>query len=115
MPLLSLPLDAFLITVVAVIVPWSYMIVAQPKAPSDSPWRKALSVVLVFHSAFMLYRVLVEPPTNIFTRLHAPLGVNVDRLRAYLSGVSDTGVLPDNVEALLSRLSSFEVRTLYVR
>ncbi|KAJ7746444.1 hypothetical protein DFH07DRAFT_1062986 [Mycena maculata] len=105
----------FVATAAAVIAPWFYFGIH--KAPSR-PWtstRSLLNVFLLLHSLYFLYKIIVLPPTNIYTRLKIPLNTPSDAIRAILIQQSDTGDLPKPLETLLKHLGSFDVKTYYVR
>ncbi|KAK7035463.1 hypothetical protein VNI00_011756 [Paramarasmius palmivorus] len=77
--------------------------------------RKGISVLVLAHTLFILYRIIILPPPNIFTRLRLPLGIPADSIRSLLLQVSDDTELPRPIENVLKRLGSFEMRTLYIR
>ncbi|THU96232.1 hypothetical protein K435DRAFT_664817 [Dendrothele bispora CBS 962.96] len=77
--------------------------------------RKILSSLVLLHSLFILYNIIVLQPPNLFTRLGLPLGTPTDSIRSILLMNSDEPTLPKHIEQLLTRLGSFELRTLYVR
>ncbi|ESK96635.1 hypothetical protein Moror_6855 [Moniliophthora roreri MCA 2997] len=77
--------------------------------------RKGISALLLVHTLFILYSIIILPPPNIFTRLHLSLGTPTDAIRSLLLRVSDDTELPRPIENVLQRFGSFEMRTLYVR
>ncbi|OBZ77475.1 hypothetical protein A0H81_02705 [Grifola frondosa] len=107
--------DAFLILAIAIIVPTALYIRQQQHVWSS---RNMLSIFVVAHSLYMLYVLTFRWPPNIFQRLHIPLTTPLDSIRATLlerAGLDGDAGLPKSLETLLSRLSSFDMRMLYVR
>lgn len=122
MPLLSASLDTLLFTTLAVIPPLVYLL----RRPASSsmprpPLRSALSGLLILHTLYTLYTLIIDYPPNIFTALHIPLTTPADRIRAILLAHAGRtpgqpgAVLPPALESLLTRLASFDMRTIYVR
>ncbi|KAJ7089191.1 hypothetical protein B0H15DRAFT_839823 [Mycena belliarum] len=108
-------LALFLTTAAAVIAPWFYLAIR--KAP-DRPWtstRSLLNIFVLLHSLYFLYQIIVLPPVNIYTRLKIPVNTPADSIRSILIQQSDTGDLPKPLETLLKHLSSFDVKTYYIR
>lgn len=115
MPVLSASLDAFLVVAIAIIIPTAYALRRQPQLLTQ---RNVLSVVVVLHSLYILYAFIIRAPPNIFTRLKIPLTAPTEAIRATLlhrANLPRDAALPRPLEALFTRLSSFEMRTLYVR
>ncbi|KIM71348.1 hypothetical protein PILCRDRAFT_54875, partial [Piloderma croceum F 1598] len=78
------------------------------------------NIFVLPHTLYILYILLVKTPPNIFTRLHIPLTMSSDKIRAELlkhSSVESGPApgLPKHLETLLKRLSSFDARNIYVR
>ncbi|KAF9494814.1 hypothetical protein BDN71DRAFT_1448390 [Pleurotus eryngii] len=122
MPFLSASLDAYLLTSLLVSVPWVYLTGKSRHHPPQNspPIRPYISILLLLHTLYILYRILVTPPANIFTSLNIPLNTSTDRIReivAKYSGIdlNSGGAFPKPLELLLKRLSLFEHRTLFVR
>ncbi|KAK7439841.1 hypothetical protein VKT23_017413 [Stygiomarasmius scandens] len=110
----------YLVTCVAIV--FSYLFITpralqrhQNVVTSPPNLRKILSSLLLLHTLFILYNIIVLPPPNLFTRLDLPLGTPTDSIRSLLLMNSDEPILPKHIEQLLTRLGSFEMRTLYVR
>ena len=117
MPLISVSVDAFLILAVCILVSTLVLFRRQPPADRFS-LHNALSAVAVLHSLWILYTILVRWPPNIFQRLKLPLTTPSETIRAILlqrAGLPQDAALPRPLDSLLTRLSSFDMRTLYVR
>ncbi|KDQ59991.1 hypothetical protein JAAARDRAFT_32355 [Jaapia argillacea MUCL 33604] len=120
MPVLSASIDAFLLTSLAIIIPAVYYSRKSNGAPSSPvpPFRKPLSVLVLLHSLYVLYKMILHFPPNLFMRMNIPLTMPSDEIRARLlrlAGMDAQGQLPPSLETLISRLSSFDARTVYVR
>lgn len=125
MPLVSASLDVFLFTSLAISFPWIYYTTfnesraKHPLSPTQGPrsrfLRIFLDVFLLLHTLYILHSLLVESPPNLFTRLKIPLSTPTDDIRTLLLDHAATNPLPKDLETLLKRLGSFEIRTLYVR
>jgi len=81
------------------------------KTPFLSP-RGLVSFVLLAHTLYTLYQILLYPPLNIFEHYDLPLGASTQAIRDRLKG---SNVHPQAMEHLVMRMGSFETRTLYVR
>ncbi|KZV79857.1 hypothetical protein EXIGLDRAFT_631221 [Exidia glandulosa HHB12029] len=123
-------LSGFLLTVAVFVGPWAlteirklrYQSRIAPETPQATTLatrrRRWLAIALVFaHSVFILWKFWVHPPLNIFTALRVPITTPSSALRTMLLRRSDppTETLPVPLEELLVRLSSFDVRQLYIR
>lgn len=126
----SIPgLEPFLLTVALIIGPWvvaevrrlrqqarqaQNSNVAQP-TPSRRRW--LVMALVAAHSTYIFYKLFLHPPLNIFTALRAPLTTPSATLRNMLLTRAEppSDALPAPLEELLVRLSSFDVRTLYIR
>lgn len=75
-------------------------------------------VLLLLHTLYILYFLFLCRPPNIFWSLHVPLNAAPEyvrtAIRRHVRLDSDTP-LPRVLETLLSRISSLEMRMLYVR
>ncbi|EIN09010.1 hypothetical protein PUNSTDRAFT_44485 [Punctularia strigosozonata HHB-11173 SS5] len=121
MPFLTTSLDVFLATSFLITIgslylirPWSQPAPGAPRAPFRTP----LSLLILIHSLYVLYILLVTPPPNLFSLLHIPLTTPSDKIRALLlahARLPPDAPLPPSLEDLLTRLSSFDVRTIYIR
>ncbi|TBU38144.1 hypothetical protein BD309DRAFT_548968 [Dichomitus squalens] len=117
MPLISVSVDAFLVLAACILTPTFLVFRRQPQSTRLS-LDNALSAVLILHSLFILYTVLVRWPPNIFQRLKIPLTAPSETIRAVLlqrAGLPQDATLPRPLDSLLTRLSSFDTRTHYVR
>jgi hypothetical protein len=115
MPWLSASLDAFIFTSLAITIPSVYISLRSPPSPNRPPLRTPLNVLLLFHTLYIVYTLLLRYPPNLFARLSIPLETPTQKIRVLLSEAAGGGKLPEILEGLLTRLGSFEVRTLYVR
>ncbi|KAJ3747949.1 hypothetical protein DFH05DRAFT_1458193 [Lentinula detonsa] len=79
--------------------------------------RPTFSVLVLCHTLFILYELLLDPPTNLFTALDVPLSYPADSIRSLLLMFSDDPAsgLPSGIERVLTRLESATMRLLYVR
>ena len=115
MPLVSASVDAFFVLATAILVP---AVLFFRRQPEPFTLRNALSLGLVLHSLLILYALILRYPPNIFQRLKIPLTTPSDSIRTILltrAGLPQDAPLPRPLETLLTRLSSFDARTLYVR
>nr|GAT49489.1 predicted protein [Mycena chlorophos] len=108
-------LAAFLATAIGVIVPWFYLSIHRAPGRPLTSTRSLLNILLLLHTLYVLYQIIVLPPDNIFKRLHLPLSTPVDAVRSFLRQKSDTGRLPASLDTLLRHLQSYDVKTFYVR
>lgn len=92
---------------------------ATNKQPSSPPPQthllQALTILIILHSVYILYTILFNAPSNIFTALNVPLMTPTSVLRTKLSAYALNDTLPPHTEALLTRLQSIDVRGYYVR
>ncbi|OJT08297.1 hypothetical protein TRAPUB_836 [Trametes pubescens] len=115
MPVVSVSVDAFLVAAVIVLVSTAFIMRRQPDLLT---LHNALTLVVVFHTLSIFYTIFLHWPSNIFQRLKIPLTTPSDTIRAVLlqsAGLPSDASLPKPLETLLTRLSSFDMRTLYVR
>jgi len=125
MAIVSASLDAFLSTAIITISTWAYFtrrlrLSRRNSGPLYSRFHASLNVFVLLHTLYILYALLVKTPPNIFTHLHIPLTTSSDKVRAILlkhAGIDAilTANLPKHLETLLTRLSSFDARNIYVR
>lgn len=129
MPLINASIDAFLVTAAATTIPWIYF--TMWRTPTDgkanlrpqstqqqqhgSSTRSFVALFVALHSIYILYNLIVCSQQNIFTVLDVPLTEPSDAIRARLLHLADVPDLPETLERLLMRLSSFDVRHIYVR
>jgi len=83
--------------------------------PKQSRLLQYLAILVLLHSAYILYVILFDAPSNVFTTLNVPLTAPTSILHAKLAANSLDDNLPPQTEALLTRLQSFDVRGYYVR
>ncbi|KAF8581273.1 hypothetical protein K439DRAFT_228423 [Ramaria rubella] len=83
--------------------------------------RNLLTLLVIGHTLYTL-QLLVAPPVNLFTLLNLPLTASISAIRVALLEhqkdrfpVGFQNKLSPDVEALLTRLTSFEARVIYVR
>ena len=119
--------ESFYLTVAIIVVPWLLSEFRRHRQQarharatnSEPPLRRRwwLTIIVAVHSIWILYKLLVHPPLNIFTSLRVPLTTPAATLRKMLLSRSIPRVetLPQPVEELIMRLSSFDIRTLYIR
>ncbi|KAF9069448.1 hypothetical protein BDP27DRAFT_1293750 [Rhodocollybia butyracea] len=79
--------------------------------------RPLLTLLVLWHTLDILYQLLLNPPTNLFTGLDVPLSYPADSIRSLLLMYADDPAsgLPSGIERVLTRLESAAMRTLYVR
>ncbi|KAI9061624.1 hypothetical protein FKP32DRAFT_1575796 [Trametes sanguinea] len=115
MPLVSASVDAFLVAAGTVLISTVLFMRRQPQLLT---LHNALTLLVVFHTLTVLYTIIVLWPPNIFQRLRIPLTTPSETIRTILlqhAGLPPDAPLPTPLQALLTRLSSFDTRTLYVR
>ncbi|CDO71154.1 hypothetical protein BN946_scf184845.g24 [Trametes cinnabarina] len=115
MPVVSASVDAFLFAAGAVLVSTVLFMRRQAQLLT---LHNALTLLVVFHTLSVLYTIIVLWPANIFQRLRIPLTTPSDTIRTVLlqhAGLPADAPLPKPLETLLTRLASFDTRTLYVR
>ncbi|KZT24148.1 hypothetical protein NEOLEDRAFT_1094760 [Neolentinus lepideus HHB14362 ss-1] len=114
MPLVSVSVDAFLISSLAIVLPTVYYLRKATLLNGSPlpPLRRPLSVLVVLHTLYLLYTLLLKYPPNLFKKLDVPLTTPSENIRNMLRSY---GEIPPTLDTLLTRLSSFEARTLYVR
>lgn len=115
MPLLSASLDAFIFTSLASVPLWGYFTLYKNQYVNAKPPRLYITFFLTLHTIYVLYNLFLNTPQNIFETLHLPLSVPSEQIRAKLLNVAHVDGLPPHLEDLISRLSSFDARALYVR
>ncbi|KAG7097435.1 hypothetical protein E1B28_004779 [Marasmius oreades] len=82
---------------------------------SKSTSRTIITNLLLLHTLFILHRIILLAPPNLFTRLGLSVGTPTDAIRSLLLAASPDGTLPERVEMLLKRLGSAEMRIIYVK
>lgn len=117
MAVISASIDAFIFTSLAISGSLILFLHKQNSA-NHTPLRQPLNILVVLHTLYIIYIITVLWPPNLFGRLKVPLTMPSDSIRRLLlrhAGLESDASLPKALEALLTRLSSFEMRTLYVR
>jgi hypothetical protein len=84
---------------------------------STSSGRPILSLLLLSNAVYILYSLLLQPPPNLFSGLRIPFTTPAPTIRALLLQRTDppSDMLSPSLELLITKLASFEVRTLYAR
>ncbi|KAJ4468842.1 hypothetical protein J3R30DRAFT_1612643 [Lentinula aciculospora] len=115
-------LITYLLTSLTILL--TYFFFFPPNSPSNYQYtteptylRPTLTFLVLCHTLFILYELLLDPPTNLFTGLDVPLSYPADSMRSLLLMFSDdpAGGLPSGIERVLTRLESAVMRLLYVR
>ena len=120
MPLLSASADTFLLGATVCLIVFAYR-GSTPVSTEDARqprYRSLVTGILAIHTLYMIYILSFKTPPNLFTRLHLPLSMPSQKIRAVLLArmdTSDDGVLPEHIEELLTRLNTFDLRTSFVR
>jgi hypothetical protein len=79
--------------------------------------RRIISILVLANAIYILYSLLLRPPPNTFSDLRIPFTTPAPTIRALLLQRTEphTDHLPVDVETLLAKFESFEVRTMYAR
>ena len=120
MPLLSASADTFILgaTICAVLFARRSHSPAPTKNARQPKYWELITAILAAHTLYMMYILSFKTPPNLFTRLHLPLSMPSERIRAIiLSRVGITGgdTLPEHIEELLMKLNTSDLRTYLVR
>jgi hypothetical protein len=91
-----------------------------PTLSSSSALRPYVNVVVISHTIYVLYKLIVARPPNLFIALRIPILATVDQMRLrILSAAGATAGpnarLPAHLESLISKLGSFDSRMHFVR
>ncbi|KAF7974537.1 hypothetical protein HWV62_12010 [Athelia sp. TMB] len=117
--MISAPVDTFLLTALGVLGSSWYL---SRKLPlSTFPF-----LLVLGHTLFIVYTLLLQRPPNIFSALRIPLTLPVEHIRALLfahalgrplgeAELTTIGSLPEHLETLIAKLASFDARAIYVR
>ncbi|EJD54844.1 hypothetical protein AURDEDRAFT_110298 [Auricularia subglabra TFB-10046 SS5] len=127
----SIPgLDSFILVLVLLVGPWVLSEIRRLRRQARQPQSQTgaanavplrhrwwLMLLVAAHSVYILHKVTMHPPLNIFTALRVPLTTPAATLRKMLlqQAQPPSETLPQPLEELLIKLSSFDVRTLYIR
>ncbi|RPD55540.1 hypothetical protein L227DRAFT_579512 [Lentinus tigrinus ALCF2SS1-6] len=115
MPIVSASVDTFVVLGTAILIP---AVLVLRRQPQSFTLQNGLSILLIFHTLLQLYTIVLRFPPNIFQKLKIPLTTPSDTIRTILlhrAGLPPDASLPRPLETLLTRLSSFDTRSLYVR
>ena len=118
MPVISASLDAFLMTALVSNIPLYLFFHRRKPSPLESPYRLYFTALVLLHTTYILYVLFLQWPPNLFRRLEIPLTMPSESVRTILlqtAGLEGNASLPRPLETLLTRMSSFDIRTLYVR
>ncbi|KAI8971262.1 hypothetical protein BD414DRAFT_426335 [Trametes punicea] len=115
MLVVSASVDAFLVAAAVILVSTILLMRRQPQLFT---LRNALTLLVVVYALSVIYTIIVLWPPNVFQRLRIPLTTPSETIRTILlqhANLPPDTPLPKPLETLLTRLSSFDMRTLYVR
>ena len=120
MPLLSASADTFILgaTVCLVVFARRRHAPAPAKNARKSKHWPLITATLAIHTLYMIYTLSFKAPPNLFARLHLPLSMPSQRIRAMLlsrTGMREEDYLPEHIEELLMRLNTSDLRTYFVR
>jgi len=115
MPFISPDLDAFLLASLTITIPFIWHLSRWTSIPTSPPLRRPLGFLVFLHTLYILHRILVKRPLNVFSSLDIPLTTPTDKIRAALIARAGGDKLPEKIQDLLTKLGSFEIRTFYVR
>jgi hypothetical protein len=105
-----LPSDQFDIAAACIALPSAVLAFAR----QQTRLRAILTCLILLHSYWILRSLLVDPPFNFFTNLNLPLMAPIKILRTRAKEYFQEYYTPKTDE-LISRFSSFDMRTFYVR
>ncbi|KAF9001157.1 hypothetical protein BDQ17DRAFT_1244802 [Cyathus striatus] len=114
MTVISPSIDTYLSLSLIISTTWIYYSFIRPSTQKPRS-QKAISAFLLLHTLYIIYHILVTPPPNLFKLLKVPVNTPTDTIRALLLKYSDDGAIPSHLERVVKRLSSFDLRTLYIR
>jgi hypothetical protein len=117
MPIISTSFDTFVLTA-AVIGTSTHFILQRTQAKSQSPYRNALTLFVLLHTLYIIYVATLRYPPNLFKTLKLSINTPSDHIRSIIrksAGLETDAVLPQPLETLLTRLSSFEGRNTFIR
>lgn len=120
MPLLSASADTFILgaTVCLIVFARRRRSPALAKNARQPKYWPFVTTILALHTLYMIYILSFKTPPNLFTRLHLPLSMPSERIRAILlsrTGVAESDTLPEQIEDLLMKLNTSDFRTYFVR
>lgn len=120
MPFISASVDTLTLGVIVCLVVFAYRGTTPAVAKHARPPKHRLftTVILAVHTIYMAYILSFDTPSNLFAQLHLPLSMSPQRVRAILLARGETGgvdALPEHIEELLTRLSTFDLKVYFVR
>jgi hypothetical protein len=79
--------------------------------------RRVISVLVLANAIYIIYSLLLRPSPNVFSDLRIPFTTPAQTIRALMLQRTEPHVdhLPMDMETLLAKFESFEVRTMYAR
>ncbi|KIJ63038.1 hypothetical protein HYDPIDRAFT_93251 [Hydnomerulius pinastri MD-312] len=118
--------DALLFTGLAIAATWLYVSRSRQQASLCS---RLLTAAVILHTLYVLCRLVLYRPPNLFSRLGIPINAPVERIKSQLlieagfdtTSQSSLGAvvvpleIPKDVELLLTRLNIIDSRNLFVR
>lgn len=117
MPIITASIDSFLITGIAVTA-GTYYLLKRKQVGCQAPFRDVLTLFVLLHTLYIVYVITLQSPPNLFRSLNIPLNAHPDTIRSTIlkkAGLPLNATLPKPMENLLTRLSSFDGRSTYVR
>jgi hypothetical protein len=116
MPLLSASADTFVLGAVVSLVAFAYRGSSPATKNARQPkYRPFVTGLLAMHTIYMIYIISFKTPPNLFTRLHLPVSMPSQQIRATLLTMSQDDALPEHIEELLTRLNTYDLRIYFVR
>lgn len=104
----ELPQNLFIATTLISSTVWLFWL--RPK--NAGLLRLTVSAFVLAHTLFIAKTLIKYPPPNLFTALNLKYSVTSDTIRDILRKRGEVSAV---VESLLTRLSSFNSRTAYIR
>ncbi|KAF9653727.1 hypothetical protein BDM02DRAFT_3177582 [Thelephora ganbajun] len=120
MPLLSASADTFILgtTICLIAFACRRSTPAPTKNARQPKYWLFITGIIAVHTLYMIYILSFKTPSNLFTRLHLPLSMPSQKIRAILlsrTGMREEDTLPEHIEELLVKLNTFDLRTYFVR
>ena len=122
MTLIHGTIDVFIYTFLAISAPSVALWLRSRKPPTITiprpPLRTPLTVLVVLHTLYTLYTLIYHQPPNIFTSLDIPISTPTAHIRTVFlehAAHDPTMTLSPSLDALITRLNSFDVRTVFIR
>ena len=110
----SISTDVFLAFALVLSTPWIYKAFSPFLHDSSIKSRRTLflSLLLLGHTLFMLYKLLVAQPINIFEMVGLSATAPPELLRSRVEELY--GLIPDELELLLKRMGLVDMRSYYI-